>query len=193
MAGAISFFPETCPGNWQLCAEWPVSPKQWTQMFSPLEFYSEYFGHPGVSIEKSTLTLFSFLLHLQQCIFIYPPSRITALSWQRVLYNSIKLWTTLYRATQNGWITVRSSDETWSTGEGNGNPLQYTCLENPMNSKKRQNDMAPEDEPPRLDNVQYATGEEQRNSSRMNEEARPKQKWHSVVDMSGGESKAWWY
>ena len=45
-----------------------------------------------------------------------------------------------------------------------------------MNSKKRQNDMAPEDEPPRLDNVQYATGEEQRNSSRMNEEARPKQK-----------------
>ena len=128
-------------------------------MFSPLGFYSEYFGHPGVSIEKCTFTLFSFLLHLQQYIFIYPPSRITALSRQRVLCNSMKLRTTLYRATQNGWVIVRSSDKTWSTGAGNGNPLQYTCFENPMNIVKRQNDMAPEDEPPRLDDVRYATGE----------------------------------
>ena len=69
-----------------------------------------------------------------------------------------------------------SSDKTWSTGEGNGNPLQYTCFENCMNIVKRQNDIAPEDEPPRLYDVQYATGEEQRNSSRKNEEARPKKK-----------------
>ena len=71
---------------------------------------------------------------------------------------------------------MQSSDKTWSSGEGNGNPLQYTCFENPMNIVKRQNDMAPEVEPPRSDDVQYATGEEQRNSSRKNEEAGPKKK-----------------
>ena len=48
----------------------------------------------------------------------------------------------------------------WSTGGGNGNPLQYSCLENPMNSMKRQKDMTPEDEPPRSEGVQYATGEQ---------------------------------
>ena len=57
---------------------------------------------------------------------------------------------------------VESSDKTWSTGEGNGRPLQYSCLENPMNSTKRQKDIALEDEAPRLESVQYATGEEQR-------------------------------
>ena len=70
-----------------------------------------------------------------------------------------------------GRVTVESSDKTWSTGEGNGKLLQYSCFENPMNSMKRQKDMTPEDEPPR-----YATGEEQRNSSRKNVEAGPKQK-----------------
>ena len=57
---------------------------------------------------------------------------------------------------------VKNSDETWSTGGGNGNPLQYSCLENPMNSMEKQKDMTPEDEPHRLVGVQYATGEEQR-------------------------------
>ena len=65
-----------------------------------------------------------------------------------------------------GWVTVENSDETWSTEGGNGESLQYSCLENPMNSMKRQKDMTPEDEPPMLEDVQYATGEEQRNSSR---------------------------
>ena len=54
---------------------------------------------------------------------------------------------------------------------------------------KRQKDMTQEDEPPGLAGVQYATGEEQRNSSRKDEEARPKQKWHLAVDVFGGESK----
>ena len=84
---------------------------------------------------------------------------------------------------------VESSDKTWSTGEGNGKPLQYSCLKNPMNSMKRKKDTTPEDESPRWVDVQYATGEEQRNSSRKNEEAGPKQKQRPVVDVSGGESK----
>ena len=55
---------------------------------------------------------------------------------------------------------MKSSDKIWSTGGGNGNPLQYSCLENPMNSMKMQRDMTPEDEPPRSEGVQYATGEQ---------------------------------
>ena len=69
---------------------------------------------------------------------------------------------------------VESSDKTWSTGEGNGKPLQYSCLQNPMNSMKKQKDMTLKDELPRLVGAQYATGEEQRNSSRKNEDAEPK-------------------
>ena len=84
---------------------------------------------------------------------------------------------------------VESSDKTWSTGEGNGKLLQHSCLENPMNSMKRQKDITLKDELPRSVGVQYATGEEQRNSSRRNEEPEPKQKQCPVVDVSGGESK----
>ena len=81
------------------------------------------------------------------------------------------------------------SDKMWSTGEGNGKPLQHSCLENLMNSMKSKKDMTLKDELPRLVGDQYATGEEQRNSSRRNEEAEPKQKQHPVVGVSGGESK----
>ena len=69
---------------------------------------------------------------------------------------------------------VKSSDKMWSTGEGNGIPLQYSCLANPMSSMKRQKDIMPEDEPPRSEGVQYATREEWRvitNSSNKNEAA----------------------
>ena len=92
-------------------------------------------------------------------------------------------------ATQDGWITVKSSDKTWSAGEGNGKSLQYSCLENPMNSKKRQKDRTLKDELPRSAGAQYATGDQWRNNSRKNEETEPKQKQHSVVDMTGGGSK----
>ena len=71
-------------------------------------------------------------------------------------------------------VTVENSDKTWSTGEGNGKPLQDSCLENPMNSMKRQNDRILKDELPRLVGAQYATGEDWRNRSRKNEEAKPK-------------------
>jgi len=84
---------------------------------------------------------------------------------------------------------AESSDKTWSTGEGNGKPLQYSCLENPMNSMKRQKDMTLQDELPRLVGAQYATGEEWRNNSRKNEETEPKQKQHLVVDVMGDGSK----
>ena len=72
---------------------------------------------------------------------------------------------------------VERSDKKWPTGEGNGKQLHYSCLENPMNSMKRQKDKTLKDEPPRLEGVQYATEKEERaitNSSRKNETARPK-------------------
>ena len=95
----------------------------------------------------------------------------------------------LGRATQDGRIMVESSDKTWSTGERNGKPLQYSCLENPMNSMKRQKDRTLKDELPRLVGVQYSTGDQWRNNSRKNEEMEPKQKQYSIVDVTGDGSK----
>ena len=77
----------------------------------------------------------------------------------------------------------------WSTGEGNGKPLQYSCLENPMNSKKRQNDWILKEELPRSAGAQYATGDQWRNNCRKNEGMEPKQKQYPVVDVPGGRSK----
>ena len=77
----------------------------------------------------------------------------------------------------------------WSTGEGNGKPLQHSCVENPMNSMKRQKDRTLKDGLPRSVGAQCATGDEWRNTSRKNEEMEPKQKQHPVVDMTGDGSK----
>ena len=77
----------------------------------------------------------------------------------------------------------------WSTGEGNGKPLQYSCLENPMKSIKRQKDETLKDELPRLVGAQYATGDQWRNNSRKNEGMEPKQKQYPVVDVTGDRSK----
>ena len=87
-------------------------------------------------------------------------------------------------ASQDRWVMVESSDKMWSTGEKNGKPPQYSCLENPMNSMKRQNDRTLKDELPRLVGAQYATGDQWRNNSRKNEETEPKQKQHPVVDVT---------
>ena len=122
----------------------------------------------------------------------WSPSWITTFLWRRSLCNSMKLWAMLCRATQDRWIIVKSSDKTWYTRGRNGNPLQYSCHENAMNSMKKQKDMTPEDEPSRAKAFQYVTREEWRavtNSSRKNEVAGPRQKWHSIVDVSGDESK----
>ena len=92
-------------------------------------------------------------------------------------------------ATQGRQVMVESSDKTWSTGEGNGKPLHYSCLENPMNSMKRQKDRTLKDELPRLVGAQYATEDQWRNDSRNNEEMEQKQKQHPVVNVTGDESK----
>ena len=78
------------------------------------------------------------------------------------------------RATQDGQVMAEISDQMWSSGEGNGKLFQYSCLENPMNSMKRQKDMTLKDELPRSVGAQYATGEDWRNNSRKNEEKEPK-------------------
>ena len=79
-------------------------------------------------------------------------------------------------ATQDGRVMVERSDRMWTTGEGKGKPLQYSCLENPMNSIKRQKDRTLKDELPRSAGAQYATGDQRRNNSRKNEGMEPKQK-----------------
>ena len=93
-------------------------------------------------------------------------------------------------------VIVKISDEMRSTGRGNGKPLQYFLLREHMNCMKRQKDRTPEDELSRSGGVQYATVEEEKgitNRFRKKETAGSKQKWHSIVDVSGGESEAWCY
>ena len=92
-------------------------------------------------------------------------------------------------ATQDGQVMVEKSDRMWSTGEGNGKSLQYSCLENPMTSMKRQNDRILKEELPRSVGAQYATGDQWRNNSRENTGMEPKQKQYPVVDMTGDGSK----
>ena len=77
----------------------------------------------------------------------------------------------------------------WSTGEGSVKPLQYSCLENPMNSMKRQKDRILKEELPRSVGAEYATRDQWRNNSRKNEGMEPKQKQHPVVDVTGDGSK----
>ena len=93
------------------------------------------------------------------------------------------------RATHDGWVMVESSEKMWSTGEGNGKPLQYSCLENPMNSMKRQKDRTLKDELPRVVGAQYAAGGLWRNNSRKNREMESKQKQHPAVDVTDYGSK----
>ena len=109
-------------------------------------------------------------------------TRTTALS------NSVKP-SHAYGATQDGWVMVERSDRMWSTGEGNGKLLQYSCLENPMNSMKRPSDRIPKEELPRSLGAQYATGDQWRNNSKNNEGMEPKQKQYPVVHVTGDRSK----
>ena len=104
-------------------------------------------------------------------------TRTTALS------NSMKL-SHARGATQDGRVMVKRSDRMWSTGEGNGKPLQYSCLENPINSMKRQNDRILKKELPRSVGAQYTIGDQWRNNSRKNEGMEPKQKQYPVVDVT---------
>ena len=94
------------------------------------------------------------------------------------------------RATQDGQVMVERSDRMCSTGEGNGKPLQYSCLENPMNSMERQNDRILKMKLPRSVGAQYATGDQWRNNSRKNEEMEPNQKQHPIVDVKIMEARS---
>ena len=91
-------------------------------------------------------------------------------------------------ATQDGWVMVERSDRMWSTGEGNGKPLQCSCLENPMNSMKRQNDRILKGELPGSVGAQYA-GDQWRNNTRKHEGMEPKQKQYPVMDVTGDRNK----
>ena len=84
---------------------------------------------------------------------------------------------------------VERSDRMQSTGEGNGKPIQYSCLENPINSMKRQKDRTLKDELPRSVGAQHVTGDQWRNNFRKNEGMEPKQKQHPVMDVTGDRSK----
>ena len=84
---------------------------------------------------------------------------------------------------------MQSSDKMWSIGERNGEQFQYSCLEDPMNSMKRQKDRTLKGELPRSVGTQYATGDQWRNNSRKNEEMEPKQKQHPIVDVTGDGNK----
>ena len=91
-------------------------------------------------------------------------------------------------ATQDRRVMVERSDRMWST-EGKGKPLQDSCLENPMNSMRRQNDRTLKEKLPRSVGAQYATGDQWRNNSRKKEGMEPKQKQYPVVDVTGDRSK----
>ena len=170
--------------------------KDWKSHFLGYSLKSCLFPPNSMWIWKVTshpCGLTSRFIEELHCIF---PSWLIALSRQRSLCNSMKLWAMPCRATQDGQVIVEISDKMWSTGEGNGKPLQYTSCEDPMNCIKRQKDLTPKDKPLRSKVVQYAIGEERRtttNSSRKNEAAGPKQKWPSIVDVSGDDSKIWCY
>ena len=95
----------------------------------------------------------------------------------------------LCRVMQDGRVMVERSDRMWSTGEGNGKPLRYSSLENPMNSMKWQKDRTLKDELPRSVGAQHATGDQWRNNSRKNEEMESKQKQYPIVDVTCDGSK----
>ena len=108
-----------------------------------------------------------------------PVKSILLKALNKFLHIISKLYINLYSfllcgGTQDGWVMVESSYKMWSTGEGNGKPLQYSCLENPMNGMKRQKDRTLKDVLPRTVCAQYATGDQWRNNSRKNEETEPK-------------------
>ena len=92
-------------------------------------------------------------------------------------------------ATKNGWVMVEKSDRMWSIGEGNGKPLQYSCLANPMNSMKRQKDRVLKDELPQSVGAHYAIGDQWRNNSKKNEGMEPKKTQHPVADETGDRTK----
>ena len=138
--------------------------------------------------EDAGVQAHSFPVHLT---YLGPPSCFHILSFlsSGITLGSVGSLMAAREQTQDGQVMVESSDGMWSTGEGNGKPRQYYCLENPMNSMKRQKDRTLKDELPRSAGAQYVTGDQWRNNSRKNEGMEPKQNQHPVVDGTGDRSK----
>ena len=103
-----------------------------------------------------------------------PPLLASKIRQTFLSINMTSLWLLSGKQPDSSLIMVERSDRMWSTGEGNGKPLQYSCLENPMNSMKRQKDRTLKNELPRLVGAQHATGDQWRNNSRKNEGMEPK-------------------
>ena len=126
-----------------------------------------------LAIKKETLWFVTTWMDLEGIML---SEKLTNLiTWTTALSNSMKLWAMPCRANQDRQVMVESSEKMWSTGEGNGKPLQYSCLKNPMNSMKRQKDRTLKGELPRSVGAQYATGDQWRNNSKRNEEMEPTQ------------------
>ena len=127
-----------------------------------------------------------------RCLYLsFSPLLFTSLLFTAIckaLSNPMKL-SHARGAIQDRRVMVERSDRMLSAGEGNGKLLQYSCLENPMNSMKRQNDRILKEELSRFVGAQYTTGDQWRNNSRKNEGMEPKQKQYLVVDVTGDRSK----
>ena len=119
----------------------------------------------------SFLSLLSFSIRAQTDWKPQSQKLTNLITLTTALSNSVKLWAMPCRTTQHGQVMVESSDKTWSTGEGNGKPLQYSSLENPIKSMKRQKDRTLKDKLSGLVGAQYATGDQWRNNLRKNEES----------------------
>ena len=119
---------------------------------------------------------------------LYHRQLANLITWATAMSNSVKLSHSVC-SHQDRQVMVERSDRMWSTGAGNGKPLQYSCLENPMNSMKRQKDRTLKDEFPRSVGAQYATGDQWRNNSRNSEGMEPKQKQYPAMDVTGDRSK----
>ena len=129
----------------------------------------------SLSQQETSISLLSFFIRGRQNENHNHRKLTNLITQTTALSYSMKLWARPCRVTQNRRVMVESSDKMWSTGERSGKPLQYSCLENPMNSIKRQKGRTLKDELPRSVGAPYATGDQWRDNSRKNEETEPKQ------------------
>ena len=145
----------------------------------------------SLSYQEASISLLSFSISGQTDWKLHRKLN-NLLTWTTALSNSMKLWVCCVGPSKmDGSDMVESSDKIWSTGEGNGKPLQYSCLENSMNIMKSWKDRTLKGELSRLVGAQYATGDQWRNNSGKNEEMEPKWKQYPAVDVTGDGSKVW--
>ena len=138
----------------------------WSYFSTDLQYHIGHLLTWGVPLSVSCLFAFSYCSWGSQGKNTEVACH-SLLQWTTALSNSVKP-SHACRATQDGWVTVERCDRMWSTREGNGKPLQCSCLENPMNSMKRQNDTILKGELPELVGAEYATGDQWRNNSKKN-------------------------